>query len=102
MDLQRLLLIGAIAILSFMLLTEWVAFKDAKTLAATENSSRLLPENPVSNPSSAPSIDDMESTVSDLPSAPESIEDAPAQVATTETGIALCVFTPTYCNSPST
>jgi len=86
MDLQRLLLIGAIAILSFMLLTEWVAFKDAKTLAATENSSRLLPENPVSNPSSAPSIDDMESTVSDLPSAPESIEDAPAQVATTETG----------------
>ncbi len=30
MDLQRTLLIGAIALLSFMLLTEWVAFKDLK------------------------------------------------------------------------
>ncbi|MEH6589358.1 MAG: membrane protein insertase YidC [Halioglobus sp.] len=39
MDLQRSLLIGAIAVLSFMLLTEWVAFKDEKT---TVTSSRLI------------------------------------------------------------
>ena len=30
MDLQRSLLIGAIAVLGFMLLTEWVQFKDAR------------------------------------------------------------------------
>jgi YidC/Oxa1 family membrane protein insertase len=33
MDLQRSLLIGAIAVLSFMLLTEWVAFKEEKARA---------------------------------------------------------------------
>jgi YidC/Oxa1 family membrane protein insertase len=40
MDLQRSLLIGAIAVLSFMLLTEWVAFKDEKT--AVTSSSRIM------------------------------------------------------------
>jgi YidC/Oxa1 family membrane protein insertase len=45
MDLQRSLLIGAIAVLSFMLLTEWVAFKDEKTSAATESSSRLISQS---------------------------------------------------------
>ncbi len=33
MDLQRYLLIGATAVLSFMLLTEWVAFKESNTIA---------------------------------------------------------------------
>ena len=33
MDFQRLLIIGAIAVLSFMLLTEWVAFKEDHTVA---------------------------------------------------------------------
>lgn len=42
MDLQRSLLIGAIAILSFMLLTEWVAFKDARSTATVQESSRLI------------------------------------------------------------
>ena len=42
MDLQRSLLIGAIAVLSVMLLTEWVAFKEAKTATvAQETSGRL-------------------------------------------------------------
>ena len=55
MDLQRSLLIGAIAILSFMLLTEWVAFKEERT-PVPQQSSRLtdsgtgpgtdLPETP--------------------------------------------------------
>jgi YidC/Oxa1 family membrane protein insertase len=39
MDLQRSLLIGAIAVLSFMLLTEWVAFKDEKSAVT---SSRII------------------------------------------------------------
>ncbi len=42
MDLQRSLLIGAIAVLSFMLLTEWVAFKEDKTAAVTQETSRLI------------------------------------------------------------
>ncbi|MEJ2530415.1 MAG: membrane protein insertase YidC [Halioglobus sp.] len=42
MDLQRSLLIGAIAVLSFMLLTEWVAFKDARTASTTVESPRIL------------------------------------------------------------
>lgn len=41
MDLQRTLLIGAIAVLSFMLLTEWVAFKDEKTASVAQETSRL-------------------------------------------------------------
>ena len=42
MDLQRTLLIGAIAVLSFMLLTEWVAFKDDKTATETAQTTRLI------------------------------------------------------------
>tara|TARA_R110000823_G_scaffold125385_1_gene251972 strand:- start:1894 stop:3591 length:1698 start_codon:yes stop_codon:yes gene_type:complete len=85
MDLQRILLIGAIAILSFMLLTEWVAFKNARNLAVAENPSRLLPENPVADPSPGlPSADDAPGS-SDLPSAPEPMGDTTAQVDTTET-----------------
>ncbi|MEP4486266.1 MAG: membrane protein insertase YidC [Halioglobus sp.] len=41
MDFQRSLLIGAIAVLSFMLLTEWVSFKDERTAEATPASARL-------------------------------------------------------------
>ena len=41
MDLQRSLLIGAIAVLSFMLLTKWVDFKDARTSALTQENTRL-------------------------------------------------------------
>ena len=40
MDLQRSLLIGAIAVLSFMLLTEWVAFKEEREVVP-QTASRL-------------------------------------------------------------
>ena len=42
MDLQRSLLIGVIAILSFMLLTEWVAFKDERSQAEDAQTTRLI------------------------------------------------------------
>ena len=42
MDLQRTLLIGAIAVLSFMLLTEWVAFKEEKNASLAEETTRLI------------------------------------------------------------
>ena len=42
MDLQRSLLIGAVAVLSFMLLTEWVAFKEEKTAATANISNRII------------------------------------------------------------
>ena len=45
MDLQRSLLIGAIAVLSFMLLTEWVAFKDANTATVAQETSRLMSDD---------------------------------------------------------
>lgn len=46
MDLQRSLLIGAIAVLSFMLLTRWVDFKDAKTSIQTQEETRLISADP--------------------------------------------------------
>lgn len=46
MDVQRLLLIGAAAALSFMLMTEWVAFKDDKTAQATPEVNQRLTEQP--------------------------------------------------------
>lgn len=67
MDLQRTLLIGAIAVLSFMLLTEWVAFKNARLAAESETTSRLIraddtqPELPPASPGGADQAD------SDLP-----------------------------------
>ncbi len=56
MDLQRSLLIGAIAVLSVMLLTEWVTFKDAKTATVAQETSRLITNN------------------QDMPSAPPELE----------------------------
>jgi YidC/Oxa1 family membrane protein insertase len=41
MDLQRSLLIGVIAVLSFMMLTEWVAFKENRTSQGATASARL-------------------------------------------------------------
>ncbi len=45
MDIQRTLLIGAIALLSFMLLSEWVAFRDAREADATPATQRLTADN---------------------------------------------------------
>lgn len=41
MDIQRTLLIGAIVLLSFMLLTEWVAFKDERRSVLEQGAERL-------------------------------------------------------------
>ncbi|MEZ5554290.1 membrane protein insertase YidC [Haliea sp.] len=78
MDFQRTLLIGAIALLSFMLLTEWVAFKDAKTTAEQPVASRLITAEPDSLPEPAaalPATTAADSGNEDLPQAPESIAD---------------------------
>lgn len=80
MDLQRTLLIGAIAVISFMLLTEWVAFKDAKNSAATEETTRLISNNGNSETSGdgdmpqtppVPRVESTEGELEDLPDAPE-------------------------------
>ena len=48
MDLQRSLLIGAIAVLSFMLLTEWVAFKEERA-PTPQTASRITSNFPQGN-----------------------------------------------------
>ncbi|GAB5453043.1 MAG: membrane protein insertase YidC [Halioglobus sp.] len=90
MDLQRILLIGAAAVLSFMLLTEWVAFQDERSALASQESSRLIPtvEDPLPGtgseielPSNLPSTGMADD---ELPTAPlteteqPSVETAPA------------------------
>ena len=87
MDLQRILLIGAIAVLSFMLLTEWVAFKEARTAAIAEDSSRLLAPEGTPGPASLDTPDLPTSTPpatadDELPEAPvNAAEEAPATPA---------------------
>jgi YidC/Oxa1 family membrane protein insertase len=50
MDLQRTLLIGAIGVLSFMLLINWEAFKETKATATVQETSRLNPTDDKSTP----------------------------------------------------
>ena len=73
MDLQRSLLIGAIAVLSFMLLTEWVAFKDARTAGTTMESPRILSDQ--STTANSADLEVPSATASaaedDLPTAPD-------------------------------
>ncbi len=75
MDLQRTLLIGAIAVLSVMLLTEWVNFKDAKSVTASQETSRLTGN-----------IGDTPPPVSELEvETPVAIEDIPVGPETADT-----------------
>ena len=86
MDLQRSLLIGAIAVLSFMLLTEWVAFKDAKTATIAQETSRLM-SNITKMPSAQPepNINTVAPSEEDIPAAPEQpAPEAKASTITTE------------------
>jgi len=70
MDLQRSLLIGAIAVLSFMLLTKWVDFKDARTSALTQENTRLTaPGKPAPD---LPATDAVQAE-EDLPSMADSV-----------------------------
>ena len=84
MDLQRSLLIGAIAVLSFMLLTEWVAFKDAKTATAAQETTRLITgddtgtaSNPQADLGDALEQADPASADEDLPAVAENVEASP-------------------------
>ena len=78
MDLQRSLLIGAIAVLSFMLLTEWVAFKDDKTQSEDAQTTRLI-TNADAEPSVIPQLETatVATTNEDLPTAPETATSTP-------------------------
>jgi YidC/Oxa1 family membrane protein insertase len=79
MDLQRSLLIGAIAVLSFMLLTEWVAFKDARTASVSQETSRLISSTEETTTPDLPEVSKEEAQL-DLPSVPgveESQSDTP-------------------------
>ena len=72
MDLQRTLLIGAIAALSFMLLTKWVSFTDEKSASEMQDTSRLISatgEVPSALP--APAVNSVASAEEDIPVAPE-------------------------------
>lgn len=96
MDIQRTLLIGAIALLSFMLLSEWVAFRDAREAAATPATQRLtandaaaLPELPAAG-SEAPSAGELPA---DLPPPPE--DNAEADAASNGNARIVQVFTDT-------
>ena len=72
MDLQRSLLIGVIAVLAFMLLTEWVAFKDARQIDSAETESRLI-SNGESALAGLPELSEANNanTDDDIPSVPE-------------------------------
>ena len=82
MDLQRTLLIGAIAALSFMLLTEWVAFKDARIATTVQETSRIISDTddmPSALPE--PNLDSRASLQDDIPAVPEQTQtDAPTEL----------------------
>ena len=95
MDLQRSLLIGAIAVLSFMLLTEWVAFKDDKAAIETAQATRLI-ANTDSNTAELPQVSEptLFATDDDVPSTPELIEaEAPPQITQKNSGRIILVRT---------
>jgi YidC/Oxa1 family membrane protein insertase len=75
MDLQRSLLIGAIAVLSFMLLTKWVDFKDAdaKSVAQVQDDNRLISSSNSTSSSDAPALPDSSSSEEDLPQLTEPV-----------------------------
>lgn len=81
MDLQRSLLIGAIAVLSFMLLTKWVDFKDAdaKSVAQVQEDNRLISTSNATF-SDTPALPDSSSSEEDLPQLSEAASPAAAEV----------------------
>jgi YidC/Oxa1 family membrane protein insertase len=77
MDIQRTLLIGAALLLSFMLVSEWVAFKAEKATPAAEMA-RLTAEGPAAMQSAAalPAVETSAALDDELPQAPASVETA--------------------------
>lgn len=84
MDLQRSLLIGVIAVLSFMLLTQWVAFNDARTATAEHATTRLITNGDDETTPALPEndVDASNTTHEDLPTAPDA---APTKSEATST-----------------
>ena len=76
MDLQRSRLIGAIAVLGFMLLTEWVAFTDEKQGVKAQETTRIL-NNDGAATSDVPMAPELTTAVNsdDIPSAPTMEQD---------------------------
>lgn len=90
MDLQRSLLIGAIAVLSFMLLTKWVDFADTRTAAGAAENVRLSADPATSTGELAvASVPDSAGSSDDLPSLtePTAPPEAPAEKAPGNTRI---------------
>jgi YidC/Oxa1 family membrane protein insertase len=77
MDIQRTLLIGAALLLSFMLVSEWVAFKAEKATPAAEMA-RLTADGPAAMQSAAalPAVETSAALDDELPQAPASVETA--------------------------
>jgi YidC/Oxa1 family membrane protein insertase len=72
MDLQRSLLIGAIAVLSFMLLTKWVDFQGERAATQVQDNTRLVSGSDDPAPSQAGRAEPAGSTAADdLPSVAE-------------------------------
>ena len=90
MDLQRSLLIGAIAVLSFMLLTKWVDFADTRSAASAVENVRLSAD-PVTSTAELPvaSAPDSAGSSDDLPSVtePTAPPEAPAEKELGNSGI---------------
>ena len=85
MDVQRSLLIGAIVVLGFMLLTEWTAFSNERSAQEASQVNRLV-ETPgtVTNGGELPTAPVQEETVSDdLPPPPVDETQATAVAAVT-------------------
>ncbi|MFT6957269.1 MAG: YidC/Oxa1 family membrane protein insertase [Halieaceae bacterium] len=76
MDLQRSLLIGVIAVLSFMMLTEWVAFKDDRISQGVTASARLT--ETVQGAFDAP-LTEAPAAGDDIPVAPDLVQSTSSQ-----------------------
>jgi YidC/Oxa1 family membrane protein insertase len=106
MDIQRTLLIGAIALLSFMLLSEWVAFKDAREEQTAEARQRLTgsapePGSPVAASSAdtpaanAPRATETEDLPADLPPPPGDAAEPADTMPADDSGTIIQVYTDT-------
>ena len=97
MDIQRTLLIGAAFLLGYMLLTEWVAFKDERSALATPESRLTAAESPATteglitadgpvagnpvNSGELPSIQDASDTPSAISASAEDLPSVPSATA---------------------
>ncbi len=79
MDLQRSLLIGAIAVLSFMLLTKWVEFKEARTEDQRAVAAQMQPAPDLDVSEELPALGETSAaTHEDIPAAPVAEGETPA------------------------